>query len=166
VDASITNTCIIICSYINMRSKGWSHLIILPVSVVFTSLLLDVFSTSKNAVLCRLRVRSSLQILRTADECSKNWGFDFAYLAFDQCSSIRCWNVLTGWRTRRRTGRANLADWKQSRPIKCVMVTAVRQKISTYYNKPHVNTRNIISLTGNEKGKGLQLDTIWSSPHN
>jgi len=52
--------------------------------------------------------------------------------------------VLTNWRTRRRT-----------RPGTQAGRTTASYKVSAYHNKPGVNTRNLISLTGNEPAKFL-----------
>ena len=63
--------------------------------------------------------------------------------------------VLTTWRTRRRTRRRTRAGRKLIRHIKWVRLTTASYKVSAHHNKPGVNTRNLISLTGNEPEKSL-----------
>ena len=63
--------------------------------------------------------------------------------------------VLTTWRTCRRTRRGTRAGRKLIRHIKCVRLTSASYKISAHNNKPGVNTRNLISLTGNQLAKSL-----------
>ena len=62
---------------------------------------------------------------------------------------------MTTWPTRHRTRQGTQAVRKLIRHIKCGRLTPASYKVSGYHNKPGVNTRNLISLTGNEPLKSL-----------